>query len=239
MVDSQPPESARFEPDSSVDDSSPAPVDECAAERVPIRPRHATDPPAVSHGAAGEPPDEPGRGDAPTQHPDRPSTVRPPRPPVVTERAEIIERTRPGRVQWASERFWTVAVLLGALGFITAWIGHRSAVDALIQLETVEAGEAGRDAAKVLHFIALGIAGAGVLVEALLLAFLRRRGIATRILLTVLAIASVALLQLALEILGQGNWLAVVVKVGLVTHAIGAVVGSVLMWFPIGARRST
>ncbi|WP_432557994.1 hypothetical protein [Granulicoccus sp. GXG6511] len=168
-----------------------------------------------------------------------PAPSRPSRPPVVTEQAEVIERTRPGRIQWASERAWGVAVALGALAFITAWIGHRGAVDALITKVPEADPETQREAAGILHYTALAVTGAGVLAETLLLAFLRRRGNLTRVLLSLLAVASVAMLPLALEIIGPTNWLGVVVTVGLITHAVGALLGSVLMWLPIGRRRPT
>lgn len=237
MADRHPPVSSKprraLSPD---EESSPVPA-AAVTNAVPAHPTHALD----SRAESTEPLSEPVQGEAAASpdHPDDLRPARPPRPPVVNEHAEVIETTRPGRVQWASERFWAFAVLLGLLGFITAWIGHRSAVDGILtQIPNGDADENGRRAAQILHYVALGVTGVGILLEAVLLAFLRRRGVATRVLLTLLAVASAACLPLALDILGQGNWLAVVVKVGLITHAVAAVVGSVLMWLPIGARKA-
>lgn len=236
MADRHPPVSSKPRRALSPEESTPAAA-AVVHDGVAAHPTHALEFSAESDELLREPVQP--EASVSQDDPDGPRPVRPPRPPVVTEHAEVIESTRPGRVQWASERFWAVAVLLGLLGFITAWIGHRSAVDGILtQISTTDAGENGLRAAQILHYVALGVTGVGILIEALLLAFLRRRGLATRVLLTLLAVASAMCLPLALDILGQGNWLAIVVKVGLITHAVAAVVGSVLMWLPIGARKA-
>lgn len=162
---------------------------------------------------------------------------RPARPPVVAATADVIARTRPARLQIMAERCWTGAALVAFLGVVTALITHNAAVDALAaEVSTNDPEETRRQAARILHFAAVGIMALGVAAEAVLVALMRRRTVLLRIGLTVVALSSAVLLPWAVEILGVAGWRGLVIRFCLIAHVALAAVGSVLMWLPIGRR---
>lgn len=188
-------------------------------------------------------PDTPGRTTAATLDGDvqqsqptpNEATSRPDRPPVVAAEAEIIAATRPGRIQLWAEKSWTLAALLAFVALVTAILTHGAAVDALMaQVTTTDPDETRRRAASILHFSAVGVMALGLLLEAIMVALLRRRAVLLRIGLTCLALLAIILLPLATDILNSHGWRGAVVRVCLVAHAACAAAGSVLMWLPVG-----
>lgn len=162
---------------------------------------------------------------------------RPARPPIVANRAEVVEHTRPGRIQVASERFWTAAIVLGIVGILTALVTHGHAVDELAaKAHPGDPEEVRRAAANILHFTMIGIVGAGLLPEAILATFLGGRRVIVRVVLSALALGAALILPLALEVLGPSGWRGTVIQVCIVGHAALALIASVLMWLPKGRR---
>lgn len=162
---------------------------------------------------------------------------RPSRPPIVEAHASVVEHTRPGRIQVASERFWTAAIVLGFVGILTALVTHGHAVDELAaKASPGEPAEVRRAAANILHFTMIGIVGAGFLPEAILATFLGGRRIIVRVVLSALALGAALILPLALEVLGPSGWRGTVIQICIAGHAALALIASVLMWLPKGRR---
>lgn len=234
------------QPDPSPDDI-PAPrraVAEREAESDFLEPSEsATSPTAVEDTAAAA------QGtveEAPAESADDPETEltpqalesnqgRPSRPPILETQAAVVEKTRPGRVQVASERFWTGAIVFGIVGALTALVTHGHAVDELTaQANTNDPEEIRRSAANILHFTMIGVVLAGLIPEAILATFLGNRRIVIRVLLSVLAVGAVLVLPLASDILGPSGWRGTVIQICLSAHALGAFIATVLMWMPKG-----
>lgn len=164
---------------------------------------------------------------------------RPGRPPVQQTTAAVVAATRPGRIQAAAERIWTTAVLLGVIGLLTGWLTHDAAISELLtQVPTEGSEEDRREAAGLLHTLTLVSIAAGLLVETVLVAFLRRRKVIVRLLLTLMALLAGALLPPILGIAMVPGWRGVIIVVGLVAHALLAVMGSIIMWLPAGRPRA-
>lgn len=165
---------------------------------------------------------------------------RPVRPPVQQTTAAVVAATRPGRIQAAAERVWTMAVLFGVIGLLTGWLTHDAAAVELLGQLTAEGPEADRrDAAALLHTVTLVAVAAQLLLETVLVAFLRRRLTVLRLLLSLVAAVAVVLLPLVLDIAMVPGWRGIVIVVAFVTHGLLAVVGSILMWLPAGRPRAS
>lgn len=164
---------------------------------------------------------------------------RPGRPPIQQTTAAVVAATRPGRIQAAAEGVWTTAVLFGVIGLLTGWLTHDAAVGELLSQVTTQGSEADRrEAAGLLHTLSLVSVAAVLLVETALVAFLRRRKVILRLLLSLIALLSGALLPPILSIAMVSGWRGVIIVVGLVTNVLLAVVGSILMWLPAGRPRA-
>ena len=165
---------------------------------------------------------------------------RPVRPPVQQTTSEALESTTPGRIQVAAERVWTTAILMAAIGLLTGWLTHGDAVTALAAKATGSGSDAEhREAAALLHTATLVCAAVGVLLEAILVAFLRRRLVVLRVFLTMFALASIVLLSLVLDVAIVPGWRGWLIAGTLGLHGLLATVGSVLMWLPAGRRAAT
>lgn len=168
-----------------------------------------------------------------------PAQQRPGRPPVQQTTAAVVAATRPGRIQAAAERLWTTAVLFGVIGLLTGWLTHEAAISELLgRVPTEGSEEDRRNAAGLLHTLTLVSVAAALLVESVLVAFLRRRKVILRLLLTLMALLAGTLLPPILGIAMVPGWRGAIIVVGLVTHALLAVVGSILMWLPPGQPRA-
>lgn len=165
---------------------------------------------------------------------------RPVRPPVQQATAAIVAATRPGRIQAAAERVWTMAVLLGTIGLLTGWLTHDIAAAQLVGQATAEGSETDRrEVAGLLHTFTLVGVAVGLLLETVLVAFLRRRIAVLRVLLSVTAVLAVVLLPLVLDIALVPGWRGAIIVIAFASHGLLAVAGSVLMWLPAGRPRAT
>lgn len=164
---------------------------------------------------------------------------RPVRPPVQQTTAAVVAATRPSRIQAAAERVWTTAVLFGVIGLLTGWLTHDAAIAELLTHMPAEGADADRrEAAALLHTLTLVALVAGLLLETVLVAFLRRRKVVLRVLLSLTAVLAAALLPLILDIVMVPGWRGMIIVIALATHGLLAVVGSVLMWLPAGRPRA-
>lgn len=197
----------------------------------PAEPTDAADPTEPA-GAAEEPLDG-----TPPLSPGATENSRPSRPPIVPAHADVVEHTRPGRVQVASERFWTAAIVLGIVGILTALVTHGHAVDELTaKAHPGDPEQVRRAAANILHFTMIGIVAAGLIPEAILATFLGGRKVVVRVVLSALALGATLILPLALEVLGPSGWRGAVIQICVAGHAALAIIASVLMWLPKGRR---
>lgn len=164
---------------------------------------------------------------------------RPGRPPVQQTTAAVVAATRPGRIQAAAERVWTTAVLFGVIGLLTGWLTHDAAIAELFTQAPAAGSDADRrEAAALLHTLTLVAVATGLLVEGVLVAFLRRRKVVLRLLLSLTALVAGASLPLILDIATVPGWRGIVIVVAMATHGLLALVGSVLMWLPAGRPRA-
>ncbi|WP_425308700.1 hypothetical protein AADG42_08065 [Ammonicoccus fulvus] len=236
-----PPRRALPEPDDEEASRAEAPADERPVEEIGAPPGEDETPLAEDESPleGGAPPEE---NETPPEvtEPLPPTAAdrgRPTRPPIVEAHAAIVEDTRPGRIQVASERFWTAAIVLGIVGILTALVTHGHAVDELTaKAHPGDPEEVRRAAANILHFTMIGIVGAGLIPEAILATFLGARRVIVRVVLSALALGAALILPLALEVLGPSGWRGTVIQICIIGHAALAIIASVLMWLPKGRR---
>lgn len=145
--------------------------------------------------------------------------------PVVTEEMDSAQ-------SWAT-KFWSLALLAGLVGVITAFIWRDEARQHLLAARPDAAQAELLRAVAMLYGAALGSVVATTVLTAILVPRLGRRGLATRIGLTVVLALQAGLAPTVTSVLsapGNHGW---VVTGCLVAQVVFGVLGTVAMWIPL------